>query len=543
MQAESMKFDVVIVGAGPAGLAAGIRYAQLCHAQKKTPSICILEKGSTIGAHILSGAVFEPQALHELIPDWQTKGAPVLTPVTQEKFLFLTKNNAFHLPTPPPMKNHGNYIISLGALSRWLAEQAEQLGVDIYPGFAATQLLFDEANNVIGVATGDLGKNKQDEPKRNFQPGMRILAKQTIFAEGCRGSLSQELMHHYHLRKDCQPQTYWIGLKELWEISPKHHSKGLVMHSMGWPLASNTYGGSFIYHLDNNQIFCGFVVGLDYQNPYLDPYEEFQRFKTHPTLRPLFEGGRCLEYGSRALNEGGFQSIPHLSFPGGLLIGGSAGFMNVPKIKGIHTAMKSGILAAQTLIQNEQNQEAPYQLKEFDSIIQKSAITQELYTVRNIRPAFKWGLFGGMLYGALDTYIFRGRAPWTLKYHPDHLSLKRANECQKIDYPKPDGKITFDKMTATSRSNVFHEEDQPCHLKLKDPDIAISINYALYAAPETRYCPAGVYEIVKNEKGEPSLQINATNCIHCKTCDIKDPKQNITWVPPEGGGGPNYSNM
>ncbi|MBS0286082.1 MAG: electron transfer flavoprotein-ubiquinone oxidoreductase [Proteobacteria bacterium] len=543
MAHESMSYDVVIVGAGPAGLAAAIHYAQLCREANKEPRVCILEKGAEVGAHIISGAVFEPHALTELIPDWKTRDAPIHTPVIKDEFKFLTTKKAYTLPTPPQMKNHGNYIISLEQLCRWLAKIAENLGVEIYPGFAATEILFNEKNEVTGVATGDMGKDKNDLPKNNFQQGMHLLAKQTLFAEGCRGSLSQQLIKHFHLHKKNQIQTYAIGLKEVWEIQPEKHHPGTVTHTVGWPLPSNTYGGSFIYHWGNHFISIGLVIGLDYSNTYLDPYQEFQRFKHHPTITPLLEGGQCISYGARALNEGGWQSLPKLSFPGGMLIGCSAGFMNVPKIKGSHTAIKSGILAAQTAFEAISQASTQTDLTQYQDKVKKSWIKPELFRARNIRPGFHWGLWPGLIYAALDTYVFRGYAPWTLSHHADHLALLRAKNCKLIAYPKPDGVISFDKMVSVSRTNVFHEENQPVHLKLKNPQHAISINWQQYAGPEQRYCPAGVYEFIDDESGKKKLQINAQNCIHCKTCDIKDPTQNITWTPPEGGGGPNYSNM
>jgi electron-transferring-flavoprotein dehydrogenase len=533
MAHESMEYDVVIVGAGPAGLACAIRYAQLCREANQQPKICLLEKGAEVGAHILSGAVFEPRALNELLPDWQKLGAPLHTPVTHDEFLILGTKKAFKLPTPPQMHNQGNFIISLGLLCRWLAKQAETLGVEIYPGFAASHVLYNDKNEVIGVATNDLGRDKQGEPKANFQNGMHLLAKKTVFAEGCRGSLTQQLIKHYDLAKDSQPQTYAIGIKEIWEISPEKHRTGTVIHTVGWPLDPKTYGGSFIYHWDNHLLSIGLVIGLDYQNPYLNPYEELQRFKHHPEIAPLLEGGRCISYGARALNEGGWQSIPQLQFPGGLLVGCAAGFMNVPKIKGSHTAMKSGMLAAESLISGS----------DYEQELRSSWIKDDLYPVRNIRPGFRFGLLPGLLYAGIDTYLLRSKAPWTLSHQADYTYLKPANNYQPIVYPKPDGILSFDKMTSLSRANVYHDENQPVHLKLSDPSVAVNINWKIYKGPEARYCPAGVYEFVDDEKGNKHLHINAQNCIHCKTCDIKDPTQNITWETPEGGGGPNYSNM
>lgn len=528
MAREQMNYDLLIVGAGPAGLSAAIRYKQL-DADK---SIAIIEKGSEVGAHILSGAVFEPHALEELIPNWKELGAPLLTEAKKDEFLFLTQNSSFKLPTPPQMHNKGNYIISLGNLTRWLAEQAEAMGIEIYPGFTGAEVLYNDKDEVIGVATGDLGRDKDGTPLPDFTEGVEIIASQTLFAEGVRGSLSEQIIKKYNLREGHEPQTYGIGLKEIWEVAPEKHELGKITHSIGWPMDSKTYGGSFIYHLENNMVSVGYVIGLDYENPHLSPFEEFQRFKTHPKVRSLFEGGRRISYGARALNEGGFQSIPKLSFPGGKLIGCSAGFINVPKIKGSHTAMKSGMLAAESIVNGT----------DYDQELRNSWVGKELKKVRNIRPAFQKGLYFGLLYSAFDTYILRGCAPWTFKHHQDHECLARADKAPKINYPKADGKISFDRLSSVFISNTNHEENQPCHLKLKDDSVPVKHNLALYDAPEQRYCPAGVYEIVV-ENDEPQLQINAQNCVHCKTCDIKDPTQNIVWTTPEGGGGPNYPNM
>lgn len=542
MTRESMEYDVVIIGAGLAGLASAIRLAQLAIEHQSPLKIAVLEKGSEVGAHLLSGAVFDPRALNELIPNWQEKGAPLETPVTQDSFLFLTKCLSFKLPTPPQMQNSANYIVSIDRLSRWLAQEAERLGVEIFAGFPAAEILFDANNQVIGVLTQEVGINQLGEPKPNYQPGIELRAHFTLLAEGCRGSLTKQLCERYDLQKDKQPQTYGIGIKELWEIEPKQHSSGKIIHSIGWPLDQRTYGGAFIYHMDPNLLSVGFVVGLDYENPFLDPFEELQRFKHHPTIRPLFEGGRRIEYGARALNEGGIQSIPKLSFPGGLLIGCAAGFLNVPKIKGNHTAMKSGMVAAETVFKAFKTKKTG-ELTEYETAIRQSWIWPELHQARNIRPAFKWGLLPGLIHAAFDTYILRGRAPWTFRHHHDHKRLKKAKDSPRIDYPKPDGKISFDKLTSVQLSNTFHAEDQPNHLKLKDPTLALSLNLAEYDSPEQRYCPAKVYEIVRPTEQTPYLQINAQNCIHCKTCDIKDPTQNINWITPEGGNGPNYSNM
>ncbi|MGE5503661.1 MAG: 4Fe-4S dicluster domain-containing protein [Actinomycetota bacterium] len=540
MERESMEFDVVVVGAGPAGLTAAIRLKQL----NPDLSVCVLEKGSEVGAHILSGAVIETRALAELFPDWKERGAPLNTPAGDDRFLFLTETSAIRLPTPPQMNNHGNFIVSLGNVCRWLAGQAEELGVEIFPGFAAAEVLYHDDGSVKGVATGDMGIGKDGEPTGNYTPGVELHARQTVFAEGCRGSLTKTLFERFSLRKDCDPQTYGIGIKELWEIDPAKHKAGTVIHTVGWPLDSQTYGGSFLYHLEDNQVAVGFVVGLDYANPHLSPFEEFQRFKTHPAVRATFEGGRRIAYGARALSEGGLQSIPKLSFPGGVLVGDTAGFLNVPKIKGTHTAMKSAMLAAEAVAAALAAETAPREVAAYPEALKRSWLWDELSVVRNIRPSFRWGLWAGIAYSALETYVLKGKAPWTLRHHPDHTQLKKAAECPKIAYPKPDGKVSFDKLSSVFISNTNHEENQPAHLKLKDPGVPVAVNLALYDAPEQRYCPAGVYEIVRDDDGSnPRLQINAQNCVHCKTCDIKDPTQNINWVVPEGGGGPNYPNM
>jgi electron-transferring-flavoprotein dehydrogenase len=541
---DVMEFDVVIVGGGPSGLSAAIRLKQLANDAGKDISVCLIEKGSEIGAHILSGAVLEPRSLNELFPDWQDRGAPLDTPVTADRFMFLTESGSVRLPTPPSMNNHGNFIISLGNFCRWLGAQAESLGVEIYPGFAAAEVLYDDKGAVKGVATGDMGIGKDGVPTDGFMRGMELHAKQTIFAEGCRGHLTKTLFDRFDLREGKDPQTFAIGIKELWDIDPDKAKPGLAWHSVGWPLSSDTYGGSFLYHLNGNQVAVGYVVGLDYSNPHLSPFEEFQRFKNHPAVRDTFVGGRRVAYGARALNEGGFQSVPKLTFPGGCLVGCTAGFLNVPKNNGTHTAMKSGMLAAEAIFDSLDSLQPGDEPTSYSEKLQASWLWTELYKVRNIRPGFVKGLWLGLAHAAIDTYLLFGRAPWTLHHHADHEGLKPADQAPRIDYPKPDGIVSFDRNSSVYLSGTNHEENQPAHLTLKDASVPIDHNLALYDAPEQRYCPAGVYEIVRNEDGSnPQLQINAQNCVHCKTCDIKDPSQNITWVSPEGGGGPNYPNM
>ena len=551
MERESMEVDVLIIGAGPAGLSAAIRLMQMAETAGTELAVCVLEKGSEVGAHILSGAVMEPIGLDELIPDWAERGAPLNTPVTNEKFMFLTEFNSIPLPNfmlPKATHNEGNYIVSLGNVARWMAEQAEAMGVEIFPGFAASELLFHDDGRVKGVVTGIMGIDAQGEQKPAFEAGMELHAKYTLMGEGCRGSLSQQLLKRFDLTKDCQPQTYGIGLKELWEVPDEVHQEGLVLHSAGWPMDNATYGGSFLYHLENNQVAIGFVIGLDYQNPYLSPFDEFQRYKTHPDIAKHLAGGKRIAYGARALNEGGLQSIPGLVFPGGALIGCSAGFLNVPKIKGSHTAMKSGMLAAEAAFDALGNEEAPANgMDSYATAIKKSWVYKELHKVRNIRPSFAWGFWAGLIYSGIDTYLFMGHAPWTFHHHSDHTQLKKAAKCKKIDYPKPDGEVTFDRNSSVFLSGTNHEEGQPSHLTLKDDSVPVNVNLADYDGPEARFCPAGVYEFVADEEaadsGTMKLQINSQNCVHCKTCDIKDPTQNINWVVPEGGGGPNYPNM
>ncbi len=532
---ESMAFDVVVVGAGPAGLAAAIRLKQL----NSEISVCVVEKASEVGAHILSGCVLEPRAFAELLPEANITDIEFSVPAGDDRFLFLTEKSSYKMPTPPQMHNHGNYVVSLGNVVRFLGAQAEALGVEIYPGFAAAEIL-TEAGRVIGVATGDMGIGKEGQPTELFQRGMELHATYTVFAEGCRGSLGKQLIANYGLNQGVDPQTYGIGIKELWEVPAANHHPGMVIHSIGWPMDRKTYGGSFLYHLGGNLMAYGFVVGLDYENPYFSPFEEMQRFKTHPAIRPFFEGAKRISYGARALNEGGFQSIPKLIVPGGVLVGCEAGFLNVPKIKGTHTAMKSGMLAAEAIADALAGAK-PDLLEDFPTKIRASWLWPELESVRNIRPGFaKFGLFGGLMNAAFETYITRGKSPWTLNNHADNTTLKPAAQSTPIAYPKPDGKLTFDRLSSVFISNTNHEENQPAHLTLRNPDVAISVNWAQYRSPETRYCPAGVYEIIGADTQNPRLQINAQNCVHCKTCDIKDPTQNINWVTPEGSGGPNY---
>ncbi|MGB9991794.1 electron transfer flavoprotein-ubiquinone oxidoreductase [Massilia sp. SM-13] len=542
-----MEYDVVIVGGGPAGLSAAIRIKQLAQEKGQDVSVVVLEKGGELGAHILSGAVMDPRALTELIPDWKEKGAPLNTPVTEDRMLFLTEGKALKTPNfmlPQCFQNHGNYVVSLGNVVRWLGQQAEALGVEIFPGFPAAEILYNDDGSVKGVATGNMGVKRDGEPGPDFQLGMELHGKYTLFAEGARGHLGKQLMAKFDLNKGKDPQAYGIGIKELWEIDPAKHKPGLVIHTAGWPLASDTYGGSFLYHLENNQVVVGFIVGLNYENPYLSPYEEFQRYKTHPEIRHFFEGGKRISYGARAITAGGLQSLPKLVFPGGALVGCDAGFLNMSRIKGSHAAIKSGMLAAEALFDALGAGRQHDELAAYPAAFEQSWLHEELHVARNVKQYLSKGLYMGSLLTGIDQILFRGKAPWTLHHsHADHECLKPAANYAPIAYPKPDGKLTFDKLSSVFISNTNHAEDQPIHLTLKNPAVPVDVNLAKYAGPEQRYCPAGVYEFVRTDEGQDRLQINAQNCVHCKTCDIKDPTQNIVWVTPEGGGGPNYPNM
>lgn len=535
---------------GPSGLSAAIRLKQL----RSDLRVCVVEKGAEVGAHILSGCVLEPRALDELIPNWKEKNAPIKTKAEEDRFVYLSQSgNHLQFPlVPPQMHNEGNYVVSLSQVVRWLGTQAEEAGVEIYSGIAATEVLYNDKGEVQGIATGDVGISRSGQKKSSFARGMELRAPITVFSEGCRGSLTKTLLEKFQLNAESDPQTYGIGLKEVWEIKPDRFQSGLCIHTIGWPMDNNTYGGSFLYHFDNNKVSLGFVVGLDYENPYLNPYKEFQRWKTHPYIRQFLEGGTILQYGARAISEGGFQCLPKLIFPGGALIGDTAGTLITPKIKGTHTAMKSGMIVAEAIaaalktpVAADATEVTPILLTGYPEAFSKSWVYQELKENRNIRPAFHYGgLLAGLTYGAIDTYVFRGKAPWTLRYvKKDNEYTQPASVSHEIEYPKPDGVLTFDLLTNLARSGTTHEHDQPIHLQLRDLSKAVDVNLSVFAGPEQRFCPAGVYEFVKDQNGSPALQRNAANCLHCKTCDIKDTTQNIDWVPPEGGGGPNYNIM
>jgi electron-transferring-flavoprotein dehydrogenase len=550
---ESMDYDVVVVGGGPAGLASAIRLKQLASEQGKEVSVVVLEKGSEPGAHILSGAVLDPISLTELFPNWKELGAPLNQPVTDEAMLFLSETTGYRTPNfllPQCSQNHGNYIISLGALTRWLGQQAETLGVEIFPGFAAAEVLYNDAGAVIGVATGNMGVEKSGEPGPNFQIGMELLGKYTVFAEGSRGHLGKQVIEKYKLDEGCDPQSYGLGIKELWEVEPARHEPGLVVHTAGWPMSNDTYGGSFLYHMEDNKIAMGFITGLNYSNPYLSPFEEFQRWKTHPNIRWYLENdkgevtAKRLAYGARAITAGGLLSLPKTVFPGGALVGCDAGFLNVSRIKGSHSAIKSGMLAAEAAFEAVTAGRSQDELAAYPEKFEQSWLYSELNKSRNFKSWFKYGLRVGTVMNGFEQFGLKGAMPWTVRRDkPDYAYLKPASECQPIDYPKPDGKLTFDRLSSVFISSANHEENQPAHLTLKDASVPVNVNLAKYAGPEARYCPAGVYEFVKDEAGADKLQINAANCVHCKTCDIKDPTQNIVWVTPEGGGGPNYTEM
>ena len=550
---EAMEYDVVVVGGGVAGLATAIRLKQLSAEKGRELSVVVLEKGAEPGAHILSGAIMDPIALTELFPDWKAMGAPLKQAVTDDAMVFLSEHSGYRTPNillPKCSQNHGNYIISLGELTRWMATQAESLGVEIFPGFAAAEVLYSEAGAVKGVATGNMGINKEGEPSESFQIGMELLAKYTVFAEGSRGHLGRQLIARFKLDEGCDPQAYGLGIKELWEVDPQRHQPGFAMHTAGWPLDDATYGGSFMYHMEGNKIALGFITGLNYQNPYLSPFEEFQRWKTHPNVRWYLENGkgevtaRRLAYGARTITAGGLLALPKTVFPGGALVGCEAGFMNVSRIKGSHTAIKSGMLAAEAAFEAVSAGRQHDELASYPQAFQSSWVHAELNKSRNFKAWFKYGLGVSTLMNGLEQFGLGGNMPWTIhRDKPDHAYLKPAAGCQPIAYPKPDGKLTFDRLSSVFISSANHEENQPAHLILKDASVPVSVNLARYGGPEARYCPAGVYEFVKNDDGTDRLQINASNCLHCKTCDIKDPSQNIDWVAPEGGGGPNYAGM
>jgi len=554
MARESMTFDLVVVGGGPAGLAAAIRLKQLAQTAGQEVSVCVLEKAAEVGGHILSGAVMDPRAITELIPDWKSLGAPLNTPVTEDQFLFLTESGSWATPQwllPDCFKNHGNYVVSLSDVVKWLGAQAEALGVEIYPGFAAAEVLYDDHGRVVGVATGNLGVGKDGQPTDQFQEGMELRAPITFFAEGARGHLGRQLIARFGLDTDADPQSYGIGLKELWQVAPEQSRPGRVVHTAGWPLSSNTYGGSFLYHLQNNLVAVGFVVGLNYKNPWLSPFEEFQRHKTHPAIRPVFEGGKRIGYGARAITAGGLNSLPRLIFPGGALIGCEAGFLNASRIKGSHAAIKSGMLAAEAYFEAQAQDAGDGLLKSYPEAFRKSWLHDELYKARNFKPAMGKGLWMGSVLVGIDQKLFGGKAPFTLHTRkPDHAYTEPASQHTPIAYPKPDGQVSFDRLSSVFLSGTNHEENQPAHLTLKDAAVPVAVNLADYAGPEARYCPAGVYEYL-DSAGNPvsqategaALRINAQNCVHCKTCDIKDPRQNIVWVTPEGGGGPTYAGM